>query len=380
MTEVTKKVVTKKASKKKAPVKKKGPSNTKAGMARVAKNLKKGVAKKRAAAKKASKKKAPVKKKAPAKKKVTANAKVEKKIAGKTVVGMGKLYQLKPQNIVVVDGFNPRIDMGDMPALMRSIKRNGVKVPITVRKVGKHYELVNGERRLRAVLKLGLDKIPALLETSKMSSQEVLNLALVTNDSKILAPVEEADAFRNLVNAGWSAKQISVATGKSIRLVKDRLTLISAHPDVAKAVKAGKLSVGLGLQIAKKAKTSKKKQAKKVKEATRGDTAKKRVAAQLGKASLRAKIDKKKIALQNRLNKLVVIVNKRRKKADKVPASLSAQVNRFSKHKDKEVRAAFVAGGVYALTEVTAAANTRKTVTKKKTTARPKSGKGKRKA
>lgn len=366
----TKKVSKKKVSKKKAPAKKAAAKKV---------SRKKAPAKK-APAKKAASKKAPAKKVlSKAAQEKARNAEVEKKIVGKTVVGKAQMLVLNPKNIVVVDGFNPRIDFGDIAAMAKSIKANGVKVPITVRKVGKHYELINGERRLRATLKLGLDRIPAVLETGKLSTAETINLALVTNDGKPLAPVEEADAFRRLVNEGWTPRQISVATGKSLRLIKDRLTLISAHPDVAAAVKSGKLSVGLGVQIAKKAKTSKKTQAKKVKEATKGVTAKKRVAAQMGKATMKAKFDKKKIALQNRLNKLISIVNKRRKKAEKVPATLASQINHFSKHKDKEVRAAFVAGGVAAITDVLAGANAKKKAPAKKT-ARAKAGKGRKKA
>jgi len=362
----TKKVSKKKAASKKKAVAKKGPRNDAKGMAAVAADLKSGAKKaskkkapaKKAVAKKASKKKAPSKA-ATARAVKAADKKVEKKIVGPTVVGTGKLYMMNPKNIVVQDGFNPRIDMGDIAALMKSIKRNGVKQPITVRKVGKHFELIDGHRRLVAANKLDLDAIPARVETGKMSTEEMLNLALVSNDGKPLAPVEEADAFRRLVNGGWTPRAISVATGKSLRLVKDRLTLISAHPDVAAAIKSGKLTLGLGLAIAKKTKTSKKKQAKKVKEATRGATATKRVAAQMGKASLKTKFDKRKLALQNRLHKLVSIINKR-KKGPKVPRTLATQVTHFSKHKDREVRAAFVAGGLYAITDVLAGANAKK--------------------
>ena len=337
MTASKKKVSKKKAAAKKPAAKKvvakKGPRNDKEGMAEVAADRKKGAKKaskkkapaKKAVAKKASKKKAPSKA-ALARAAKAVDKKVEKKIVGKTVVGSAKLVLLKPGNIVVQDGFNPRIDMGDIAALMKSIKRNGVKQPITVRKVGKHFELIDGHRRLVAANKLALDSIQARVETGKMSTEEMLNLALVSNDGKPLAPVEEADAFRRLVNGGWSPRATSVATGKSLRLVKDRLTLISAHPDVAAAVKSGKLSVGLGIAIAKKTKTDKKKQAKKVKEATRGATATKRVAAQMGKASLKTKFDKRKVALQNRLLKLCSIVNKRKKGAIKIPRTLAAQL------------------------------------------------------
>jgi len=368
-TSTKKKVSKKKASSKKAPAKKVAK-----------KTATKKVSRKKAPAKKATAKKAPAKKVlSKAAQEKAFNKEVESKIKGKTVVGTGKLYQLNPKNIVVLEGFNPRIDMGDMAALVKSIKRNGVKTPIKVRKVANHMELIDGHRRLMATLKAGLDKIPATLEQGKLTSEEMLNLALVANDGKPLAPVEEADAYRRLVNGGWTPRQISVATGKSLRLVKDRLTLISAHPDVAAAVKSGKLSVGLGVQIAKKAKTSKKTQAKKVKEAAKGGTAKKRVAAQMGKATMKAKFDKKKIALQNRLNKLIGIVNKRRKKAEKVPATLASQINYFSKHKDKEVRAAYVAGGVASITDVLGG-NAAKRKAPAKKTARAKAGKGRKKA
>jgi len=366
----TKKVSKKKASKKKVAAKK-GPRNDPKGMKKVATSLAAGaekVAAKKASKKKASKKKAPSKA-AKAREAKAADAKVEKKIVGKTVVGTGKIHLLKPGNIVIVGGHNPRIDFGDIVSLAKSIKENGVKQPILVNKVGKHYELIAGERRLRASLKLALDSIPAIVQSKKLSPQETLALAVVENDGKPLAPVEEAEAFRRLIAGGWTARQISVATGKSLRLVKDRLTLISAHPDVAKAVKSGKLTLGLGLAIAKKSKTSKKKQAKKVKEATRGATAKKRVAAQVGKASLKTKFDKKKIALQNRLLKLLRIVNRRR---NVVPKTLSKQVSHFSQHADKEVRAAFVAGGIYAITDVLAGANAKKKTTRKKKTAKGK--------
>lgn len=343
--------------------------------------------------KSASKKKASTKKPAPAKPEVVrevggqtvkapteaeVNKAVEKRIKGKTVIGERKITMLNPKNIVVLEGFNPRIDMGDMAALMNSIKRNGVKVPITVRKVGKHFELINGHRRLVATLKLGLDRIPAIVEASKMSAQEALSLALVTNDSKTLAPVEEAEAFRRLVSQGWTPKQIHVATGKSLRLVKDRLSLISAHPDVAAAVKSGKLSVNVGVAIAKKVK-GRRSQGRKARAATKSTTTKKKVAASVGKATLKTKFDKKKVALQNRLNKLVDMVNKKLKKADRVPTTLSSQINYFSKHPNKEVRAAYVAGGVVAITDVMSGIKPAKAPAKRQT-ARPKAGKGKKKA
>ena len=358
----------KKVSKKKAA--RKGPDNTDKGMEKLAKNLKKGA--KKVSKKKATVKKKVSKKKAPSKAAVAraekaATKKVEQKIVGKVVVGKRSMLMLNPKNIVIREGFNPRIDKGDIVELAKSIKVNGVQQPIKVKKVGKHYELVDGERRLRAVLKLGLDAIPALPDEGKKTDEDLLNLALIMNDTKPLAPVEEADAFRRLIKGGWTPRAISVATGKSLRLVKDRLTLISAHPDVAKAVKAGKLSVGLGLAIAKKAKGQGRKQKGLVKKAAKGKKATKKVAAALGKASLKTKLEKRAVQLQNRLNKLFGIVNKGRKRAEKVPKQLSAQGPYFSKHKNKEVRMAYVAGAAWLIATELATASARKTTKRGRT-------------
>ena len=329
---------------------------------------------------KASKKKAAPKKVSAKTAERLANKKIESKLKGKTIVGKAGLILLKPANVVVVDGFNPRIDKGDIPALMKSIKRNGVTTPIKVRKVAKHFELVDGERRLIAALKLGLPSIPAqVIKAGIITHAELLNLALVSNDGKPLAPVEQAEAFRRLVNDGWSARAIAVATGHSLRLVGDRLTLISAHPDVAKAVKSGKLSLSMGLAIAKKAKHKGRKQKGLVKKATGSKKGAMKVASKLGKASLKVKFDKANVALRNRLNKLVTMINKKLKKGEKkVPRNLASQITFFSKHSNRLVRAAFVAGGTCAITEVLGKASAKKT-TSKRLTARAKSSKGRNK-
>lgn len=356
-------MASKKGSKKK--VSKEVSKNSPEEMEKLAKTLKKGA--KKVSKKKASKSKAKVKaavkkvtKASRAKEEKAAIVKVEKKIVGKVIVGKKSMLLLSPRNIVVNEGFNPRIDKGDIAELAKSIKVNGVQQPIKVRKVGKHFELVDGERRLLAVLKLGLSEIPALVDEGKRTKEDLLNLALIMNDGKPLAPVEEADAFRRLVKGGWTPRAISTATGKSLRLVKDRLTLISAHPDVAAAVKAGKLSVGLGLAIAKKAKGKGRKQKGLVKKAGKSKAATKKVAATLGKASLKTKLEKVAVTLQNRLNKLVGIVNKGRKKSERVPMQLVKQHTHFSKHKDREVRAAYVAGGSYVISQAMGSANARK--------------------
>jgi hypothetical protein len=159
--------------------------------------------------------------------------------------------------------------------------------------------------------------------------------------------------------------------------VKNRLELISAHPDVAAAVKKGKLSVNLGIAIAKKVK-GKRAQKRVVKKAVKSKAGRKKVAAAIGKVDIKRAFEVKAVSLRNRLDKLVRIVNKkRRKRSEKLPLQLAAQGPYFSKHKDKEVRAAFVAGGSWAISDVLAAAKSR-TSKKKKVTARGKQKKSRK--
>lgn len=380
----------KKVSKKKTSVKKttstkrvKAPAdkNSKEGMAALAKDLRKG-AKKVASKKKASVKKKAPEKKAPSKAAVAKahNDAVEKNIKGPTVIGKLQMLKLNPANVVIVAGFNPRIDKGDLSELMASIKTHGVKVPIRVRKVAKHFELIDGERRLLSTLKLGLKEIPAIEEKGEKTEEELIALALIHNDGKPLAPVEEAEAYRRLIKAGWTAKKISAQTGKRMALVKNRLALISAHPDVVAAVKAGKLSLSMGTQIAKKARGKKGKQKRMVSKATKSKEGKKTVALQMGKAPLKVKLEKQVLGLQNRMNKLVVIVNKKRAKKDRLPKTLVAQHDRFNKAKDREVRAAFIAGGIYAITQGLASANAKKGKGSKKINVRVKGGRSPKRA
>lgn len=379
-------MATKKASKKKVSRKKVSKKRTskkrvtkkRATKMPAKKNGRKKVAKK--AAKKAAKKVEPPSTKAEIEReRKAANEKLEAKMKGPTKLGTLQMLKLNPEHIVVVDGINPRIDTKDIHELMASIKKNGQKEPISVRKVGKHYELVHGERRLRAILKLGLKSINAIEERGKKTDAELIALHLVHNDGKPLAPVEEADAFRKLINLGWTQKQIAIATGKRLRLVKDRLQLISSHPDVVAAVKSGKLSLAVGTAIAKKAKGKKRTQARMVKKATATKAGKKKVAAQVGKASLKTKLERAKIDVMNKANECIHEINKVVKKRDKLPTNEVDQVRYFGKHDDPVVRAAFLAGGVHALSfvGVTPRKTTRK---KKKVTARAKQGKGKKRA
>ena len=97
--------------------------------------------------------------------------------------------------------YQPRqeFDPTALAELKSSIKENGIIQPITVRKVDKHYELVAGERRLRAVIELGFDRVPAYI-IKVDTKEQMLELAIIENvQRERLNPIEQAQAFQRLV-------------------------------------------------------------------------------------------------------------------------------------------------------------------------------------
>lgn len=94
----------------------------------------------------------------------------------------------------------PRLDMKPeaMEGLIESVSRNGILQPIIVRKAGKKYELVVGERRWRAAQHLGLPTVPAVVRD--VPDEQMLELALIENiQREDLNPIEKAKAFSRLI-------------------------------------------------------------------------------------------------------------------------------------------------------------------------------------
>jgi ParB family chromosome partitioning protein len=97
--------------------------------------------------------------------------------------------------------FQPRknFDKEKMEELKGSIKKHGIIQPIVVRKMANGYEIVAGERRLKAAREIGLKKIPAIIKT--FNNEKSLEIALVENiQREDLNPVEQANAFKRLID------------------------------------------------------------------------------------------------------------------------------------------------------------------------------------
>ena len=129
--------------------------------------------------------------------------------------------------------------------LAASIKEVGVMQPPVVRALPNgRYELIMGERRLRASKLVGLTTIPVIIRNT--SDNEMLREALVENIQRSqLNPLEEGAAYQNLLNDfGYTHDELAVKVGKSRSAVTNTLRLLNLPPSVQRRIAAGVLTAG----------------------------------------------------------------------------------------------------------------------------------------
>jgi ParB family chromosome partitioning protein len=147
----------------------------------------------------------------------------------------------------------PRIAFDDeeLAELAASITSHGILQPIIVRAaVDGGYELIAGERRLRAARMAGLTEIPAIVRES--SGNELLELALVENVQRAdLNPIEEASAYRELIDRfGLSHEAVARQVGKSRVAVSNALRLLDLASETRQAIVDGRITEGHGRALA----------------------------------------------------------------------------------------------------------------------------------
>lgn len=130
--------------------------------------------------------------------------------------------------------------------LRESISRSGLLQPIVVQRTDTGYELIAGERRLRACKSLGIEQVPAVIRSA--GSDQKLVLALVENLQRAqLGPIEEAEAFRALQDEfGLSHGEIAEQVGRERSTVANTMRLLDLPPLAREAVSRGTLSAGHG--------------------------------------------------------------------------------------------------------------------------------------
>jgi len=159
----------------------------------------------------------------------------------------GVTYAELPIDHVAPNPRQPRevFDEDALAELVFSIREIGLLQPIVVRRAGAdHYELVAGERRLRASKEAGLTAIPAIIRDT--DDDAMLRDALLENLHRAnLNPLEEAAAYQQLLSDfGCTQDELARRIGRSRPQVTNTLRLLKLPPDVQRRVAAGVLSAG----------------------------------------------------------------------------------------------------------------------------------------
>ena len=156
-------------------------------------------------------------------------------------------YRELPINAIRPNRYQPRREFKpeELNELQASIKATGLLQPITVRPVGQdRYELIAGERRLRASTALGWERIPAVVKD--IDDRTALTLALVENLQRAdLNPLEEAEGYQRLVDEfGMTQQQVADIVGKERSTVANILRILSLPASVRRMVAEGQLTLG----------------------------------------------------------------------------------------------------------------------------------------
>lgn len=144
--------------------------------------------------------------------------------------------------------FQPRQDIAgaEFDELVASIRRHGVLQPIVARPANGGYQIVAGERRLRAAQAAGLTTIPAVVR--EISDREALEVALVENlRREDLNPMERARAYLRLTSEfGLTQDEMADAIGGSRPAIANTMRLLDLPEEVQKAIDQGRLTEGHG--------------------------------------------------------------------------------------------------------------------------------------
>lgn len=161
--------------------------------------------------------------------------------------GSGPLMRELPLDLIQVNKYQPRTQFDDeqIESLASSIREVGVLQPVVVRPLGEgRFELISGERRVRACRSIGLETIPAVIRAAE--HEAALQLALVENlQRQDLNPIERAQAYALYRDTfGQSPEQIAKKLGEDRSTVTNYLRLLELPVPILELVVSGKLSMG----------------------------------------------------------------------------------------------------------------------------------------
>ena len=149
-------------------------------------------------------------------------------------------------NLIEANPFQPRTEFDEeaLKELAQSIKEQGIIQPITVRKLGyNRYQLISGERRLRASKLAGLTMIPAFIRIA--NDEQMLELALIENiHRENLNAIEVAISYQRLIDeCSLTQEQLSTKVGKSRSAIANFLRLLKLPAEIQIALRDGHISM-----------------------------------------------------------------------------------------------------------------------------------------
>jgi ParB family chromosome partitioning protein len=156
-----------------------------------------------------------------------------------------RIQQLDPKKIQANDQ-QPRTDFNDesLDELAASIKQHGIQQPLVVSQVGSGYQLITGERRLRAAKRLNLPTVPAIVRAA--DKQKRLELALIENiQRQDLNPLELGAAYRRLTDEfNLTDEEAGARLGKSRPYITNTIRLLGLPEPIKQALVDGRISEG----------------------------------------------------------------------------------------------------------------------------------------
>lgn len=149
-----------------------------------------------------------------------------------------------PLDLIQTNPWQPRthFDRDKLDELAESIRQHGILQPLVVSREGDRYQLIAGERRLKAAELLGLREVPVIIK--KVSDRDKLELSIVENIQRHdLNPLEEANSYKRLMEEfGLSLEAIAEQVGKNISTISNTLRLLNLPVLIKEALAEDKIT------------------------------------------------------------------------------------------------------------------------------------------
>jgi ParB family transcriptional regulator, chromosome partitioning protein len=151
-----------------------------------------------------------------------------------------------PLDLIQHNPYQPRktFDPDELASLSASVKNHGILQPVVVRKIGDQYQLVAGERRLRAAQEVGLATVPVRIVD--FNDQQVIEAALVENIQRAdLNPIEKAQGFQDyLQRFKLSHEQLAQRLGLARTTIANLVNLLELEPEVQEGLRTNQITEG----------------------------------------------------------------------------------------------------------------------------------------